>query len=65
MFEFPETLYVGIENEGTEDEFRNTATDIGELAMRGGNRVGIYRLEKTIVADLKLETSPEKARGKK
>ena len=59
MSKFPVTLYVGIENEGHgEEEFRDTATDIDDLAIRGGRAVAVYQLKEVVVADLKLEVRP-------
>ncbi len=58
MSKFPATLYVGVENAGTEEEFLNTDKDIENLAVRGGNAVAVYQLKEVVVADLKLEVRP-------
>lgn len=66
MSKFPVTLYVGIEQEGQEDEFFETAQNIADLAIRGGNNVAVYQLREVVVADLKLDVRPSKTRaGKK
>ena len=60
MSKFPATLYVGVEEEGTKEEFLITDKDIENLAMRGGNSVAIYQLKEVVVADLKLEVRKAK-----
>lgn len=52
----PHTLYVFIENAGTQDEFINTARTVDEISTEDGEmKVGVYELTKMKTAVNKTE----------